>query len=139
MKSPDTNTLLYALNADFGPVPGGSTAPTTPNRCRASVMRGSSRSSSGSRRIVDTILVFSYSCVMKNVTVTLPEDTARWVRIWAAEQGKSVSAALADLIDERRHDRETRERAVDQFRSVPKVMLGPAGQRYPSRESVHER
>ena len=73
------------------------------------------------------------------VTVTLPEDTAQWVRVWAAEQGKSVSAALADLIEERRHDRERRERARDQFRSVPSVMLGPAGQHYPSRDSVHER
>jgi hypothetical protein len=88
---------------------------------------------------IDTILVFSYLRVMKNVTVTLSEDTAKWVRIWAAEQGKSVSAALSDLIDERRHDRERRERALDQFRSVPILMLGPAGQRYPSRESVHER
>ena len=62
---------------------------------------------------------------MKNVTVALPEETARWVRVWAAEQGKSVSAALADLIAEQRHDREKRERALDQFRSVPQVMLGP--------------
>ena len=76
---------------------------------------------------------------MKNVTVTLPEETARWVRVWAAEQGKSVSAALADLIDERRHDREKRKRALEEFRSVPEVMLGPDGQGYPSRESVHER
>jgi glutaredoxin len=76
---------------------------------------------------------------MKNVTVTLPEETARWVRVWAAEQGKSVSAALADLIAEQRHDREKRERALYQFRSVPQVMLGPDRQHYPSRESVHER
>jgi len=76
---------------------------------------------------------------MKNVTVTLPEETVRWVRVWAAEQGKSVSAALADLIDEQRHDRQRRERALDRFRSVPPLMLGPVGQGYPSRESVHER
>ncbi|MFP4377448.1 MAG: hypothetical protein ACLFP4_10410 [Spirochaetales bacterium] len=76
---------------------------------------------------------------MKNVTVTLPEDTARWVRVWAAEQGKSVSAALADLIEERRNARERRARALDEFRSVPEVMLGPSGQGYPSRDSVHER
>lgn len=88
---------------------------------------------------VDTIFVFSYFRVMKNVTVTLPEETARWVRVWAAEQGKSVSAALADLLEERRHDRERRERALEEFRSVPHVMLGPTGQGYPSRDSLHER
>lgn len=76
---------------------------------------------------------------MKNVTVTLPEDTAQWVRVWAAEQGKSVSAALADLIDEQRHDRERREHALNQFQSVPPVVLGQLGQPYPSRDSLHER
>ncbi len=76
---------------------------------------------------------------MKNVTVTLPEDTARWVRVWAAEQGKSVSAALADLVEEKRHDREHRRRALDEFQSVRAVNLGPPGEAYASRESLHER
>lgn len=76
---------------------------------------------------------------MKNVTVTLPEDTARWVRVWAARQGTSVSAALASLIDERRQVVSRRERALAQFRSVPHVVLDAAGQHYPSREALHER
>lgn len=89
--------------------------------------------------IVDTKIVFSYPCVVKNVTVTLPEETARWVRVWAAEQGKSVSAALADLIEAQRDNSSRRERALREFHSVPPVALAPAGQRYPSRESLHDR
>lgn len=76
---------------------------------------------------------------MKNVTVTLPEDTARWVRVWAAEQGKSVSAALAELVEDKRRDREHRQNALRDFRSVQPVDLGRPGELYPSRESIHER
>jgi len=76
---------------------------------------------------------------MRNVTVTLPEETARWVRVWAAEQGKSVSAALAELVEEKRRDREHRATALRDFRSVSPVDLGRPGERYPSRESLHER
>ncbi|MCY4635943.1 MAG: hypothetical protein OXG04_15795 [Acidobacteria bacterium] len=35
---------------------------------------------------------------MKNVTITLPEDLARWVRIRAAEQDRSVSRWVAELL-----------------------------------------
>ncbi|MFW5777221.1 MAG: hypothetical protein ACOCZB_08050 [Spirochaetota bacterium] len=65
---------------------------------------------------------------MKNVTVTLPEETARWVRVWAAEQGKSVSAALSDLVEEKRQAGERRSRAVEEFQSVRPVALGPRGE-----------
>ena len=36
---------------------------------------------------------------MKNVTVSLPEETARWVRVEAAKADRSVSAWLADLLN----------------------------------------
>lgn len=38
---------------------------------------------------------------MKNVTITLPEDVARWARVWAAERESSLSKAIADLLSER--------------------------------------
>jgi len=76
---------------------------------------------------------------MKNVTVTLPEETARWIRVWAAEQGNSVSAALADLVKEKRQAGERRGRAVEEFRSVRPVALGPRGEGYPARETLHGR
>ena len=49
---------------------------------------------------------------MKNVTVTLPEETALWVRERAAEQNRSVSSWLADLVEQirRREDASTRSR-----------------------------
>lgn len=75
---------------------------------------------------------------MKNVTVSLPEQTARWVRVWAAEQNKSVSAALAELIEDKRRERSGRRKSLRRF-----LGSGPAnisgGRPYPSRQSLHER
>ena len=36
---------------------------------------------------------------MKNITITLPEDVARWLRIKAAENERSVSKWLAELLE----------------------------------------
>jgi plasmid stability protein len=38
---------------------------------------------------------------MKNITITLDEKTAAWVRVHAAKQGKSASRLLGELL--RRH------------------------------------
>jgi hypothetical protein len=38
---------------------------------------------------------------MKNITITLDEKTAAWVRIYAAEQGKSVSRLLGEMLMQR--------------------------------------
>ncbi len=39
---------------------------------------------------------------MINVTVSMDEDTARWVRVEAAKAGKSVSRWLGEILAERR-------------------------------------
>lgn len=39
---------------------------------------------------------------MKNVTVTLDEDLAHWARVWAAQQGRSLSRALAAVLERER-------------------------------------
>ena len=48
---------------------------------------------------------------MKNVTVTLPENLERWLRIRAAEDGLTVSGWIRSLI-ERTRDREQHFRTV---------------------------
>ena len=42
---------------------------------------------------------------MKNITITLPEDVARWLRVRAAEDDRSVSKWICELL-ERKRDRE---------------------------------
>ncbi len=35
---------------------------------------------------------------MRNVTITLEDEVARWVRVWAVEHDTSVSQFVGDLV-----------------------------------------
>lgn len=75
---------------------------------------------------------------MKNVTITLPEDTAQWARVWAAKKGMSVSAAFAQLLEEQKTSRDDARRAWADFSAVKSRDLSK-GAAYPSRSEIHER
>jgi hypothetical protein len=49
---------------------------------------------------------------MKNVTITLDDDTATWARIWAARHNTSVSRLLGQLLAERMEQESGYEAAV---------------------------
>lgn len=75
---------------------------------------------------------------MKNITITLDEELARWVRIRAAEMNKSISRLVADLLNEYMSEEQGYKAAMQQFlSSEPKALkrMGP----YPSREEIHAR
>ncbi|MFA9460435.1 DUF6364 family protein [Thiohalorhabdus methylotrophus] len=38
---------------------------------------------------------------MKNVTISLDEETAHWAKVWATEHDTSVSKLVGDLLQER--------------------------------------
>jgi hypothetical protein len=76
---------------------------------------------------------------MRNVTVTLDEDVARWVRIEAARHETSVSRWLGELVRERMRTENAYEAARRQFFSVKPRRLGPLGQSLPTREELHDR
>jgi plasmid stability protein len=73
---------------------------------------------------------------MKNVTVTLDEETARWARIEAARRDVSVSSFLRELLKERMATEEGYEDAMRRYLSRPQVPLGTPR---PTREEVHDR
>ncbi|MDA8411793.1 MAG: hypothetical protein M0001_15580 [Treponema sp.] len=75
---------------------------------------------------------------MKNITVSLPEELARWARLWAAEEDSSVSALLARLLQEKRESESRYRAAMTQFFSGMATRISD-GSAYPSRESLHER
>ena len=88
-----------------------------------------------------TKFVFSYYMDMKNVTVTLPEDTALWLRVRAAEQDRSVSRWLADMIEGIRRNEGEYEVAMERFLArarAPRRLAWPEGRR-PTREELHDR
>ena len=75
---------------------------------------------------------------MKNVTLSLPDDVARWARVWAAEHDMSVSRMLSITLEERMHASREYERQMNSFLQRQPVCLKQQGT-YPSREKVHER
>ena len=58
---------------------------------------------------------------MKNVTITLDEEVARWVRIRAAERGTSVSRLVGELLRERMREEAVYGAATARYLSRPAV------------------
>lgn len=75
----------------------------------------------------------------RNVTVTLDEETARWVRVEAARRDVSVSRFLGDVLEERRSRTEGYEAAREVFLAREPRPLRRPGVDLPRRDQVHER
>lgn len=77
---------------------------------------------------------------MKNVTITLDDEVARWVRILAARHETSVSRLVGELLRERMRTEEGYRSAMERFFSVrPRRLRERPSDRYSSREEVHDR
>lgn len=80
-----------------------------------------------------------YIIVMKNVTITLDEETARWARIRAAEQNTSVSRLVGEMLRDQMRDEEAYRLAMQEYLGLEPKMLKSAGTGYPRRDDLHER
>jgi plasmid stability protein len=76
---------------------------------------------------------------MKNVTITLDEDVARWARIRAAESDTSVSRLVGELLREKMLNSKSYDRAMERYLSQKPAKLKRPGSRYPRRKELHER
>ena len=76
---------------------------------------------------------------MKNVTITLDEETALWARIHAAEHNKSLSRLIGEMLAQRMQELAEYDRAMRAFLEKSPVKLRGSAKRYPSRESLHDR
>jgi plasmid stability protein len=76
---------------------------------------------------------------MKNVTISLDEETARWVRIEAAEHDTSVSRFVGELLRQRMRRNAEYEAAKESYLSRGAWPLGKPGEEFPSREEIHDR
>ncbi len=88
---------------------------------------------------IDTNFVLRYFHGMKNVTITVDEEVARWARVWAAKHNTSVSRLVGEMLAERMRQEEDYAAAMRQFLSTKPVPLGKPGAHYPDRDAVHER
>ena len=77
----------------------------------------------------------------QNVTLSLPADLVRKAKVWAAEEGTSISRLLRDALTQRVEDREAysraRRRHLAILRNPPD--LGTGGQPGWTRDDLHER
>ncbi len=74
---------------------------------------------------------------LRNITVTVEEDVARWARLEAARQEKSVSRLLAGLLKDRMEATTSYERAMR--RALARKPFLMTDGRYLSREEAHDR
>jgi len=76
---------------------------------------------------------------LKNVTVTLDPEAARWARIEAAKRDTSVSRLLGELIEREMEGRQAYLAAMERFLAQPPGVHRPDGRPLPSRDELHAR
>jgi hypothetical protein len=76
---------------------------------------------------------------MKNVTVSLEDEVAKWARVYAAEQNTSVSKLLGALLKERMRREQGYEKARSRFMSRRPAILREPGEGLPRRDELHDR
>jgi len=76
---------------------------------------------------------------MKNITITLDQETANWIRVHAAEQNKSVSRLVGEILQARMKDRREYQRAMRRYLSKPPFDFSGEPEKYPTREELYDR
>ena len=77
--------------------------------------------------------------LMKNVTITLDEEVARWARIRAAERNTSVSRLVGELLKKKMQEEDDYRLAMKSYLAREPQMLKKPGTRYPKREELYDR
>ncbi len=76
---------------------------------------------------------------LRNVTITLDDETARWARLEAARHDTSVSRLVGSMLRREMQAHDTFERAKRQYMSQEPLTHRADGRPYPSRDQMHER
>lgn len=74
---------------------------------------------------------------LRNITLSLEEEVARWARIEAAKEDLSVSRFLADILKQRMAAQDGYDKAMR--RALARKPFLKTDGRYLSREEVHDR
>jgi hypothetical protein len=75
---------------------------------------------------------------LKNITITLDQQTAAWLRVYAAKQGMSVSRVVGDLLYERMSEAHEYDEATERFLASKPFHYGWDGPP-PRRDEIHDR
>lgn len=76
---------------------------------------------------------------MRNVTITLDEEVARWARVRAAQLNTSVSRLLGEVLRDLMVREQGYDSAMRQYLAGQPQQLSRTRRAYPSREELHAR
>ena len=76
---------------------------------------------------------------MKNVTISLDEETATWVRVYAAKRNVSLSRYVGELLHDHMLESGEYEAAMRGFLAQRPVKLKKTGERYLTRAEANDR
>lgn len=75
---------------------------------------------------------------MRNLTITVDEEVARWARVWAAKNDTSVSKLVGMLLRRRMLEERAYAAAMEEYLATEPIALKRGGS-YPEREALHDR
>lgn len=76
---------------------------------------------------------------MKNVTITLDEKTAAWVRVSAAREDKSVSRYIGELLEKRMRESRDYANATRRYLDRQPSRINEKRSKLPTRDELHDR
>jgi len=77
---------------------------------------------------------------MKNITITLDDQTAEWARAQATEQGLSLSRYVSDVLRKQLPKAQSYERAMNSWLSRRDAwVLREPGEKFPTRDEIYDR
>jgi plasmid stability protein len=76
---------------------------------------------------------------MRNVTIALDDETAAWLRVYAAQHDTSVSRLVANMLADKRRSEDAYEKAYREWLAEPPLPLTGPPERYPTREELYDR
>ena len=77
---------------------------------------------------------------MRNVTITLDEEVAKWARVWAAEHDTSVSRMVGELVREKMQHEDAYLKAYAEWKATRHIKWNISdGKPLPKREEIYTR
>jgi plasmid stability protein len=76
---------------------------------------------------------------MKNVTISLDEETAAWARVYAATHNMSVSRLVGEMLQQRMGELHEYDRAMRRFLAKKPIKFKGPAKGYPKRDELYDR
>jgi hypothetical protein len=75
---------------------------------------------------------------MKNITISVEENIARWARVKAAKRGVSLSKMISELLEKQMEQEQGYQRSMAEFLTREPEPIKKSSSAYPKREELYE-